>query len=36
MSDKIKYWLDLCDYDLITAEAMLNTKEFYSWIKDKL
>ena len=25
MSDKIKYWLTLADYDIVTAKAMLQT-----------
>ena len=28
MEDKIKYWVDLSDYDLETAKAMLETKRF--------
>ncbi len=28
MDDKVKYWLDLSDYDLETAFAMLNSKRY--------
>jgi HEPN domain-containing protein len=28
VKDKIKYWIDLSDYDLETAEAMLSTERF--------
>ncbi len=28
MLDKVKYWDDLSDYDIETAEAMLNTKRY--------
>jgi len=28
MKDKCKYWLELSDYDIGTAEAMLKTKRF--------
>jgi HEPN domain-containing protein len=28
MDSKIKYWIDLSDYDLITAEAMLQSKRY--------
>jgi HEPN domain-containing protein len=28
MNDKIKYWLELAEYDLLTAEAMLEAKRF--------
>jgi HEPN domain-containing protein len=28
MKDKCKYWLELSDYDIETAEAMFNTKRF--------
>lgn len=28
MKDKIKYWIDLSDYDLETAQAMLSTERF--------
>ena len=28
MNDRIKYWLDLSDYDIETANAMLNSKRF--------
>ncbi len=28
MNDKVKYWLELAEYDLETAEAMLDTKRF--------
>jgi HEPN domain-containing protein len=28
MESKIKYWIDLSDYDLETAEAMLQTKRY--------
>ncbi len=28
MTDKVKYWLDLSDYDLETAEAMLKSKRY--------
>lgn len=28
MSDKVKYWLELSDYDYETAEAMLKSKRF--------
>jgi HEPN domain-containing protein len=28
MDDKVRYWLDISDYDLETAEAMLKTKRF--------
>ncbi len=28
MEEKIKYWIDLSDYDLETAEAMLSTERF--------
>jgi len=28
MLDKVKYWLDLCDYDLETAKVMQKTKRF--------
>ena len=30
-TDKVTYWLDIADYDIDTAEAMLQ-----QWIKDKL
>ena len=26
MSDKVEYWLDLCDEDLITAKSLLKAK----------
>mgnify|MGYP006287887529 CR=1 FL=1 len=28
MDNRVKYWLELADYDLITAEAMLQTKRY--------
>ncbi len=28
MNDKVKYWLELSDYDLETATAMLNSKRY--------
>ena len=28
MDDKVKYWLELSDYDFDTAEAMLKSKRF--------
>jgi HEPN domain-containing protein len=28
MDEKVKYWLDISDYDLETARAMLNTKRY--------
>lgn len=28
MTDRVRYWVDLSDYDLETAEAMLNTKRY--------
>ena len=28
MNDKVKYWIELSDYDLETAEAMLRTKRY--------
>jgi len=28
MNEKIKYWIDLSEYDLITAEAMLNSGRY--------
>jgi len=28
MIDKVKYWVDLSDYDVDTAEAMLTTKRY--------
>ena len=28
MEDKIKYWVELSDYDFDTAEAMLQSKRF--------
>ena len=28
MESKIKYWIDLSDYDLETAEAMLQSKRY--------
>ena len=28
MDDKVKYWLELSDYDLETALAMLNSKRY--------
>lgn len=28
MDDKVKYWLELSDYDLETAVAMLNSKRY--------
>ncbi len=28
MSDSVKYWLDLADYDIETAKAMLNSGRF--------
>lgn len=28
MDSKIKYWIDLSDYDLETAEAMLQSKRY--------
>ena len=28
MNDKAKYWIELSDYDLVTAEAMLRSKRF--------
>jgi len=31
MSDKIDYWLEMCDDDLITAKAMLEAKRFL-WV----
>lgn len=26
LNEKVKYWIDIADYDMITAEAMLETK----------
>ena len=26
MTEKIKYWIDLAEYDLVTANAMLKSK----------
>lgn len=31
LNSKVDYWLDLCDDDLITAKAMLETKRF-AWM----
>ncbi len=28
MNDRIKYWLELSDYDIETANAMLSSKRF--------
>ena len=28
MKDTVKYWVDLSDYDLVTGEAMLETKRY--------
>lgn len=28
MDNKVKYWIDLSDYDLETAEAMLTSKRY--------
>jgi HEPN domain-containing protein len=28
MDEKVKYWVDLAEYDLITAQAMLDTQRF--------
>jgi HEPN domain-containing protein len=28
MDEKVKYWIDLSDYDLETAEAMLGSRRF--------
>lgn len=28
MSEKVKYWIDLAEYDLDTAKAMLDTKRY--------
>ncbi|MBF0377345.1 MAG: HEPN domain-containing protein [Desulfamplus sp.] len=28
MSDKVKYWIELSDYDIDTADAMFNTKRY--------
>lgn len=28
MDDKVKYWIELSDYDLETALAMLNSKRY--------
>jgi hypothetical protein len=28
MEEKVKYWIELSDYDLETAEAMLKSKRF--------
>ena len=28
MDDKVTYWIELSDYDLETAEAMLRTKRY--------
>ena len=28
MTDRVAYWLDLCEYDLDTAKAMLETKRY--------
>jgi hypothetical protein len=48
MEDKAQYWIEISDYDLETAKAMLqskrylckeilkNTKELQQWIKVKL
>ena len=27
--EKVKYWLDLAHYDLVSAKAMLETKRFF-------
>lgn len=29
MDKKVKYWIDLAEYDLETAKAMLDTKRHY-------
>ena len=34
METKTKYWIDLSDYDLETADAMLNSKR-YLYVKKK-
>ncbi len=40
MDNKVKYWIELSDYDLETAEAIFEiiqeTKKFVQWIKEKL
>jgi len=28
MNEKVKYWLEMSDYDIITADAMLNSKRY--------
>lgn len=28
MADKVRYWIELSDYDLETAQAMLETSRF--------
>jgi len=28
MEERVKYWIDLSDYDLETAEAMLDSKRY--------
>lgn len=28
MEDKVKYWIDMSDYDFDTAKAMLETKRY--------
>lgn len=28
MDDKIRYWFEISDYDLVTAEAMFNTQRY--------
>lgn len=28
VNEKVKYWLDIAEYDLVTAEAMLKTKRY--------
>lgn len=29
MEDKVKYWIDMSDYDFDTAKAMLETKRYF-------
>jgi hypothetical protein len=37
MDSKVKYWIELSDYDLETAEAIIGkTKELQQWIKVRL
>ena len=31
MVDKVRYWAELSDYDLDTAQAMLETRRSFMW-----